>query len=79
MYVLLPPARLFAFLTNFMLQADGSVLGSQERTKPAEIRTRSQEKQADVKQVITVVMNATKEQQSKTPRSDTGHQGFPIL
>lgn len=53
MYVLLPPARLFAFLTNFMLQADGSVLGSQERTKPAEIRTRSQEKQADVKQVIT--------------------------
>lgn len=62
------PARLFVFLTNIMLQADSSVLGTQELTRPAEIRTCSQEKQADVKQVITSMMDATKEHQSKNPQ-----------
>lgn len=62
----LPPARLFVFLKNIMLQADGSVLGTQEHTRPAEIRTCSQEKQADVKQVITNMMDATKEQRGQT-------------
>lgn len=50
-----------------MLQADGSVLGTQEHMRPAEIRTCSQEKQADVKQVITSMMDATKEQRAQTP------------
>lgn len=64
----LQPAKLFVFLTNFMLQADGSVLGTQEHTRPAERRTCSQEKQADVKQVITSMMDATKETAEQHPQ-----------
>lgn len=41
--------------------------GTQEPMRPAEIRTCSQEKQTDVEQVITSMMDATKEQQSETP------------